>query len=260
MSPWGDAISGRDTKLAALPVSVLKGYGNPNSKDFAKNFNAAYDIQIVNPSTGQSSVIQLGDKGPGASTGAGIDLTMGSRSSVGLSENFKGPLQYRIVKKGAALPSGTTSASGETGFAGPTGQAGATANEVYIQPIDPKKLRDPEIYGNRNTPEDNALWARHLANIHAGEMDKAGTPINTEQYQKLFDTYMAAGDKKVKGEAPKDLSPADSDRFTSLATTMDQLDQLLSAKLAAPGGVFGVGYGDKQAAFYQMRNLLSPNI
>lgn len=258
---WGDPISGKDTKLAALPVSVLKGYGNPGDKNFAKNFNSAYEIQAVNPDTGQAVSIDLGDKGPGASTGAGIDLTMGSRAALGLPENFKGKIQYRIVKRGSALPSGTTSSAGMAGPTGPTGAAGPAANEVYVQPIDPKKLRDPSIYGDRNTPEDNMLWARHLSDLYATEMDKAGTPITTEEYKKRFDTFLDAGDKKVKGEAPKDLSPQDSDRFTSLATTMDQLDELLQAKKDVGGGpFFGVGLGDKQSIFFAKRNLLSPNI
>lgn len=254
---WGDSLEGKESKLAALPISTLKKYGNPNSPGFQKSFNSQYEIQAVGPN-GQAVSMSLGDKGPGASTGAGLDMTWGARAALGLEQNFKGQIHYRIVKKGSALPDGTTS----TAASSPTTAAPGTpeSNITYIEPIDRKKLRDPEIYGERNSPEDNALWARHLSDIYATEMAKAGTPITEEKYQDQFKTYMGATVAKVKGEAPKEIPAADSDRFRSLAGSVPQLDDLLAAKLAVPGGIFGVGFGDKQAVFYSRLKLLGPNV
>ena len=258
---WGHEISGKDTKLVALPVSVLKGYGDPAHKDFATKFNSQYDIQVIDPKTGKAAVSQLGDKGPGASTGAGIDLTMGTRATLGLPENFKGPVQYRVVRKGSALPDGTTStAGGATADGTTTAAAGQPDLNTYIQPVDPKKLRDPEIYGGRNTPADNLLWARNQADQYAIEMAKAGTPLTVEEYKDRFKTFADATEKKAKGEAPTQLQREDTERFGSLAMTIPELDALMEVKKVVKGGPGGIGYGNAQADFYAKLNLLSPNI
>lgn len=77
---WGDNIAGWDTKGVALP-HVPRGTV----------------VQVMSPSTGKSAYATVMDKGPGASTGAIIDLLAGTRADLGLERNFKGPIQYRIV-------------------------------------------------------------------------------------------------------------------------------------------------------------------
>src|SRR4029077_19404177 len=176
----GDTISGKDTKLIALPVSTLKAYGNPGDSSFAKEFNSKFDVQIVDPKTGKAVISALGDKGPGASTGAGIDLTYGTRAALGLPTGFKGPVQYRIVPKGSALPDGTTS----TGSTQPApGQAPVPDLNTYFHRIDPTTLRDPEIYGVKNTDKDNMMWARNQADEYATTMANAGNAITTSRYE-----------------------------------------------------------------------------
>src|SRR4029077_149974 len=53
---WGDTISGKDTKLIALPINTLKAYGNPSNADFGKPFNSKFDVQIVEPKSGKAVV------------------------------------------------------------------------------------------------------------------------------------------------------------------------------------------------------------
>lgn len=100
LGKWGDNLAGADTQGVALPQNVLAQYGDLADKNFASNFNSNYDVQVVNPQTGQSTTAPLKDIGPGAGTGAGLDMLMGTRSAVGLNENFKGPVQYAVVPKG----------------------------------------------------------------------------------------------------------------------------------------------------------------
>lgn len=230
---WGDTISGKDTKLIALPVTTLKAYGNPGDSDFAKTFNSKFDVQIVDPKTGKAAISALGDKGPGASTGAGIDLTYGTRAALGLPENFKGPVQYRIVPKGSALPSGTTS----TGSAQPApGTAAPTDYNTYIKPIDQRLLRNPEIYGLKNSDKDNMTWAQNLADQYATQMAQAGAPLNQNEYKERFKEFYDATVKKAQGEVAQALPAADMDKANSLQSMIPQLDALMEAKKKA--GVF----------------------
>ena len=230
---WGDTISGKDTKLIALPVSTLKAYGNPGDSDFAKTFNSKFDVQIVDPKTGKAAVSALGDKGPGASTGAGIDLTYGTRAALGLPENFKGPVQYRIVPKGSALPSGTTSSGSTQPAAGTTAP---TDYNTYIQPIDQRTLRNPEIYGLKNSDQDNMTWARNLADQYATQMAQAGSPLTTTEYKDRFKEFYDATVKKAQGEVAQALPAADMDKANSLSSILPQLDALMEAKKKA--GIF----------------------
>src|SRR4029077_1929600 len=225
----GDTISGKDTKLIALPVSTLKAYGNPGDSSFAKEFNSKFDVQIVDPKSGKAVVSALGDKGPGASTGAGLDLTYGTRAALGLPENFKGPLQYRIVPKGSALPSGTTS----TGSTQPAPGTSAVPDlNAYFQPIDKRLLKDPEIYGIKNSDRDNMIWARNQTQEYASQMAQSGTPITTTKFEEIFHEFYQATVKKAQGEVATALSAADMDRANALTSTLPLLDQLMESKKA----------------------------
>lgn len=261
---WGDTISGKDTKLIALPVSTLKAYGNPGDADFAKTFNSKFDVQIVDPKTGKAVVSSLGDKGPGASTGAGIDLTYGTRAALGLAEGFKGPVQYRIVPKGAALPSGTTSTGSDQPAAG---TAAPTDYNTYIQPIDQRTLRNPEIYGLKNSDQDNMTWARNLTDQYATQMAQAGTPMTTTEYKDRFKEFYDATVKKAQGEVAQALPAADMDKASSLASILPQLDSLMEAKKKA--GIFTpvavphvdlpvVGKGSEAVADWASKVMFSP--
>jgi hypothetical protein len=99
---WGDNLEGFDNQGVALPADVLSSYGNRHDKDFANNFNNQYDVVVTNPKTGQTTVAPLKDIGPGKSTGAGLDMLGGTRSALGLEQNFKGPVTYAVVPKGSA--------------------------------------------------------------------------------------------------------------------------------------------------------------
>jgi hypothetical protein len=277
---WGDSLEGKDTKLAALPISTLRKYGNPGDKDFHTKFNSQYEIQAVNPNTGFAVSMALGDKGPGESTGAGLDMTWGAREALGLAPNFKGPIQYRVVKKGSALPDGTTS----TASTQPAGGAAAASvdTNVYVKPVDPKTLRNPAIYGEKNSEQDNLDWAKNEADHYAVTMEKAGTPLTIEEYKKVFDEYHKGALASAKSEKPTQLPGADLERFTSMTIVPEQLDALLEAKKKAgqfrppiavkPGGAAGAtiadimqqqqmaAQSDEQRDFYAKRNLLTPNI
>ena len=253
---WGHPISGKDTKLVALPQSVLKSYGQVNDPKFADKFNANYEVQVVNPDTGAAVAASLGDIGPGASTGAGIDLTWGTRQQLNLPTNFKGRVQYRIVKKGSTLPDGTTSTVASTSdttdaLAAATG----STQPVYIQPLNPRELRDPAIYGDRNSTEDNLKWARHQTDLYATEMAHAGTPIDTDEYKKHFDSFYEASQQKAKGAEPKQLDSSDLDRFSTLTNSLTQMDALLAAKKKAGAGGMLIP-NDDTADFKAKRDLL----
>jgi hypothetical protein len=152
---FGESLSGWDNQGFALPPSVLKPYGY-GSKNFASNFNQNYEIQVVNPATGQVTTGPLKDLGPGAGTGAGIDILAGSRSALGFGRNFKGPVQYRIVPKGTAAPDGTSLASAnasgsptpmwaQMGGQPPGSTASATTAAAAFQPGASATTTDPAL-------------------------------------------------------------------------------------------------------------------
>lgn len=105
---WGDKLDGTDTTGVALPANVLAQYGDLTDKNFANQFNSKFDVQVTNPQSGQSTTASLKDVGPGSTTGAGLDMLMGTRSALGLNENFKGPVQYAIVPKGTGGQQGVS--------------------------------------------------------------------------------------------------------------------------------------------------------
>jgi hypothetical protein len=135
---WGDNLEGFDNQGFALPPSALKPYGY-GSKNFASNFNQNYEIQVYSPTTGKIVTGPLKDLGPGAGTGAGLDMLGGSRSALGLEQNFKGGVQYRIVPRGTSVPEGTqlASATSDTSATAPDAQtqAAATVPDAQTQAL-----------------------------------------------------------------------------------------------------------------------------
>src|SRR4029077_21148025 len=111
---WGANIADKSNPMVALPYSVLNNYGNPKDKDFGSNFNSKYEVHVVDPNTGKVVVASLGDAGPGAKTGAGLDMTWGTREKLGLPVGFSGNISYRVVPKGTAAPEGTTASVQQT--------------------------------------------------------------------------------------------------------------------------------------------------
>jgi hypothetical protein len=113
---WGDDIGSTEAKGFALPTSFLSNYGDPSSKDFKSLFNSKYDIE-ARSSDGRVARGPLMDKGPGVSTGASLDMLYGTARELGLPENYKGQVSYRVVPKDSkddvALPPG-----GDFGFGG----------------------------------------------------------------------------------------------------------------------------------------------
>jgi hypothetical protein len=101
---WGDSLRGFDNQGVALPASVLAqyGYNSKTAATFGSTFNSKYEVQVIDPKTGKVAIAPLKDLGPGAKTGAGLDLLGGTRSALGLPYNSSHNLQYRIVPKGSA--------------------------------------------------------------------------------------------------------------------------------------------------------------
>lgn len=77
---WGDNISGWSTEGVALP-----------------NVPRGTVVEVRNPKTGATTTTIVKDAGPGAGTGANIDMLAGTRAALGLPRDFKGQVQYRIV-------------------------------------------------------------------------------------------------------------------------------------------------------------------
>src|SRR4029077_17066731 len=72
---WGANLVDTKTPMVALPDLVLKNYGSPKDRNFGSNFNSKYEVHMVDPKNGNVVRASLGDVGPAAKTGAGIDMT-----------------------------------------------------------------------------------------------------------------------------------------------------------------------------------------
>jgi hypothetical protein len=277
---WGGDLADTKSPFVALPPAILGNYGNPNDKDFADKFNSKYDIQVVDPKTGKVVVSSLRDKGPGAKTGAGIDMSWATREQLGLQPNFSGDISYRVVPKGTGTPDSTTASVQQTqanagGTAASQFTPGATPDRVYIKPIDPGSVKDPWTHGSTMTTADIALWARHQANEYASQMDAAGMPLRMDAYQAQFQKFFEAGQKYQNTDIKLEpVSEQHNDQFNSLAalvsktgsvdengTPTSQLDLLAksfaAAKDAHPlGGMYQFppqqwGAYDKNIAMYK---------
>jgi hypothetical protein len=224
---WGDSLTGKDNEGVALPPDVLNAYGY-GQKGFQKDFNDKYEVQVVSPTTGKVVTANLKDIGPGKSTGAGLDMLWKTRENLGLEQNFKGPVQYRIVPKGSAAPEGSTLVS-TGGGAQTTGTTGTTQASgpapVYIQPINPRLLKTPDGTGNMDT-SDLALYARDQTNQYATELAKNGTPMNVEEYKKEFGNFYAGAVKANAGVPRKEMPQQDVDTLTSIVTGLHNLDKI----------------------------------
>jgi hypothetical protein len=219
----GAKLSGTDAEGVALPISVLKNYGNTGDKDFIDNFNSKYDVQVVDPKTGKYVTAPLKDYGPGAKTGAGLDMLYATRQNLGLPENYSGNIGYRIVAKGSAPPANTTASVQQTAAqtSATGGPVAAPDGNVYIQPIDRSKVKDPSDprQAATMTNDDHLLYARSQADDYATAMAKAGTPLDTDQYQKIFSNFYT-NSVKYKDLKPEDIKqpPQEyTDRFAALA-------------------------------------------
>jgi hypothetical protein len=151
---WGDNLEGFDNQGVALPGDVLRNYGNHNEQNFARDFNNQYDVVVTNPRTGQSTIAPLKDIGPGKSTGAGLDLLGGTRSALGLPQNFKGPVTYAVVPKGSAGSFGSTTAAA---FTGSPGEA----------PVAPWDIQMAQLQANPQSATIGALF-QQVAQREAG--------------------------------------------------------------------------------------------
>jgi hypothetical protein len=262
----GAKLSGTDAEGVALPLATLKNYGNTGDKDFIDKFNSQYEVQVVDPATGKYVSAPLKDYGPGKSTGAGLDMLYKTRNDLGLPVNYSGNIGYRIVAKGSAPPANTTASVQQTAAqtSATGGPVAAPDGNVYIQPIDRSKVKDPSKEGATMSNEDHLLYARAQADDYATAMARANTPLNTEQYQNIFSTFYT-NSVKYKDLKPEDLKqpPQEyTDRFAALAgivsptgsvitnpdgttRTVSQLDALLEYrnKARAPGAMPGSDAG-----------------
>ena len=220
---WGADISDTKTPMVALPVKVLSQYGNPNSGNYAKEFNSKYEVQVTDPATGKVVVASLGDKGPGASTGAGLDMTWATREQLGLKQGFSGNMAYRVVPKGSALPDNTTPSVQQTtaNAGGTTSQQftpGPVADQIHVNRIDPSTIKDPTVHGSTMTTSEIALWARNQANEYADQMSQAGMPLRMDKYQEQYQKFFEAGQKYQNPEEKlAAVSPQHNQQFQSLA-------------------------------------------
>ena len=220
---WGANISDTKTPMVALPIKVLGQYGNPNDSKFADKFNSKYEVQVVDQATGKTVVASLGDKGPGASTGAGLDMTWATREQLGLKPGFSGNMSYRVVAKGSPLPDNTTPSVQQTAAntGGTTSQQfspGPVADQIHVNRIDPSTIKDPTIHGSTMTTSEIALWARNQANEYADQMTQAGMPIRMDAYQAQYQKFFDAGQKYQNPEiklAP--VSDQHNQQFQSLS-------------------------------------------
>jgi len=237
----GANLAGKDTEGIALPYAVLNKYGNTSDKDFISNFNSKYDVQVVDTKTGKVVSAPLVDYGPGAKTGAGIDMLWKTRESLGLPVNYSGNISYRVVPKGSALPDNTTAsvaqttqtttpATAATAATAATGQfqTGTNPYQVFIKPIDRSKIRDPSVAGPRMNNQELMDWARSQTDDYATAMANAGAPITVEGYREQFAKYAESAQKFH--DQKEDLKPIPQD-------WQDQFNSLSS--LVSPTGTVG---------------------
>lgn len=112
---WGADIASTEEQGIALPESVLRQYGNPNHPEFQKSFNQNYQVDLLNPQTGETAAsdVPLKDFGPGRHTGKGIDLMYATARSMGFPVNEPGQVGFRItpraepVEQSENVPRGT---------------------------------------------------------------------------------------------------------------------------------------------------------
>lgn len=218
---WGDPLHGADNQGIALPTSALRPFGNVDAADFAKNFNANYDVQIINPKTGKFVSAPLKDIGPGKSTGAGIDMLMGTRAALGFEPNFKGGVQYRVVPKGSAAPEGTQLTSAGGGGDG----AAAALGPIELAPLDRSKIRVP---AGRNdlSAEEVGQYARSQADDYAAALAKAGTPMTLNEYKDEFKNFYTAAQKQNVGLQPERLPTDQNDALSSLHQGLDLVQDI----------------------------------
>ena len=221
----GANLFGEKTEGVALPTNVVSKYVNASSSNAFTDFNSKYDIQVIDPKTGKYVSAPLVDYGPGKSTGAGIDLLMGTRNNLGLPINFKGAIGYRIVPKGSAPPDNAVPSVQQTAqtaqtqdvTSGQFGQ-GTIPNTVTINQLDASDVRDPSIHGQTMTNAEIAKWARVKTDEIAGMYDDAGVPMTVKEYKEQLQKYVDAGTKYQ--EAKEDLKPIPqqwNDSFNSAA-------------------------------------------
>lgn len=266
---WGGDIAETKTPFVALPTAILSKYGNPGDKKFADDFNSKYDVQVTDPATGKVVVASVRDKGPGAKTGAGIDMGWATREQLGLQPGFSGNIAYRVVPKGSGLPDNTTpsvqqtqqNAQAQTGnFA-----TGPNPAEVYIKPIDTSRLKDPSVHGTSMTTADIAQWSRHQADEYAGAMDDAGTPLTMAEYKEQYQKFFEGGQKYQNAEIKLEpVSPEHNNQFMALANlvsptgtaaTGSQLDAILTHfEKAKKEGLVG-GFGLEGAGATEARRM-----
>lgn len=142
---WGADLTGWENEGIALP------YGNPGDK-----------YEIRNPETGQVTIAEVKDVGPGASTGKGIDLLPGTASKLGFSTNNIGRVEFRPIGRTLPVSSETTSQTDDlegkditsASFWGLDTKEEAPAppeeppQKEKLTPIEAMKNKWPSTYGN----------------------------------------------------------------------------------------------------------------
>jgi hypothetical protein len=193
---WGHNLEGFNNQGVALPSSVLAryGYSSKTAKTFGSDFNSKYDIQVIDPKTGKATVTSLKDVGPGAKTGAGLDLLGGDVSALGLPRNSSHNLQYRVVPKGSALPDKTTqvaaSAAQGNGAAGGDQGAGGGSGPVYVQPVDRSTLKTPSGRSDLST-QDEMNIAKAKMEDYITNIEQGGGFVTQKDYNEHFDHFYA---------------------------------------------------------------------
>jgi hypothetical protein len=162
---WGDSLSGWDTEGVALPHTP---YGTR--------------VEVRNPKTGVSTITTVKDRGPGAETGAAIDLLGGTRTKLGFERNFSGPIEYRILNGSSTSAPASKTTFGHDGR-DPNLQGAALPNSVIKNSIGDYE-NDPEIFngiknGDYQTAVTNEAGITKLVPIvHAGPADWTGHALH----------------------------------------------------------------------------------